>query len=102
MALLSHPFRILPSGAAAVHEDGTEEYLAERIALILATGAGERPLVPEFGLGDLAYEQLMTPALAVQAELFELPVDIISVTETVNPNESRQYLVEFDVQTGEF
>ncbi len=102
MALLSHPFRILPSGAAAVHDDGTDEYLAERIALVLATGAGERPLVPEFGLGDLAYEQLVAPSLSVQTELFEIPVDIISVTETVLPNEARDYVVEFNVQTGEF
>lgn len=102
MALLSHPFRILPNGAAAVHEDGTDEYMAERIALILTTGAGERPLVPQFGLGDLAYEELLEPALAVQTELFEVPVDILSVQQTVLPNESRDYIVEFDVRTGEY
>lgn len=99
--LLSHPFRILPNGSAAAYDDATEEYMAERIALLLATTQGERPLVPDFGVGDLAYEGLTQPALANQCDLFDLPVDIIEVRENVLSAEATDYTVVFDIPVTE-
>lgn len=100
MSLLSHPFRILPSGSAAVLDDATDEYMAERIALILTTEEGERVLVPDFGVGDLAYSGLTQAALAVQCDLFDLPVSILAVEEKPMSDDLVGYTVTFDIDTG--
>ena len=97
MALISHPFRILSNGRVATEEDNTEDYLAERIALLLTIEARERPLCPEFGVGDITYQGLIRPTLESQIELFDIPVEITDVLETVGQNEALDYLVEFEI-----
>lgn len=97
MGLISHPFRLLSNGRIATEEDNTPDYLAERIALLLTIEARERPLCPEFGVGDLTYSGLVQPTLESQAALFEIPVEITNVTENVGQDESIEYLVEFEI-----
>lgn len=79
--LLSHPFRLAPNGQMATIDDSSDEYIAERIGMIISTRPGERPMVPLFGIDDPAYDDLSLPALQVQMELFEIPAIIEDVDE---------------------
>lgn len=97
MSLLSHPLRVLPNGSFATAEDGTEQYMTERIGLILTTRSGERVEVPDFGIGDLEYEGLAQAALENQVEQFGLPVNIESVTERVMSDSTIGYEVSYSI-----
>lgn len=79
--LISHPFRLSRNGGIATIDDSEDEYIAERIAIIIATRPGERPMVPLFGTDDPAFDELSLPALQVQMELFEIPAIIEDMDE---------------------
>lgn len=96
VALISHPFRILPNGNVATREEDSDEYLGERLELILTIRPGERLLVPEFGIGDLEFQGLAASALENQIELFGLPVTIIEVVERVTGEGTVDYTVRYD------
>lgn len=57
-AVLSHPFRIGPTGAIAVVEEDTEAAHAEAVAVVCLTRKGERPMVPSFGVVDPVFDEL--------------------------------------------
>lgn len=57
-AVLSHPFRIGPSGACATVEEDTEPAHTEAVAVVCLTRKGERPLVPSFGVLDPVFDEL--------------------------------------------
>lgn len=50
--VLSFPFRIEPSGAAATVEHGSDAMIDEHLAIAALTAPGERLLVPTFGVDD--------------------------------------------------
>ena len=100
VALISHPFRLLPNGSIAAREDSSTEYLAERIAVVLLVSPGERPLVPIFGVADPAYSNLDVAALTAQMSTFGIPVKIRGITKTINSDELTDYLVEFEKTGG--
>jgi hypothetical protein len=50
--LLSFPFRIDPSGAAATVEHGSDSEVEELLAVGVLTTPGERVQVPTFGVND--------------------------------------------------
>jgi hypothetical protein len=56
--ILSHPFRIGPSGAVVVVEEGSTRANAEAVAVLVGTRRGERPLQPLFGITDPAFGRL--------------------------------------------
>jgi hypothetical protein len=95
--LLSHPFRLLPNGSIAARDDGSDEYLAERIALILITQPGERPLAPLFGINDAAFNSLDQQALEAQVSIFQIPVNIVDVTTDTITDSTINYTVQFTV-----
>ncbi|KWW97392.1 hypothetical protein LI90_4364 (plasmid) [Carbonactinospora thermoautotrophica] len=78
MGILSHPFRITPTGEAATVEDGTPEAHAEAIAVLVMTRRGERPMAPGFGTSDPAFGRL-DPA-EVEAGLALWGPDGVTVT----------------------
>lgn len=57
-AVLSHPFRLGPTGAAVVVEEDTEQAHAEAVAVVCLTRKGERPMVPTFGVLDPVFAEL--------------------------------------------
>lgn len=97
--LISHPFRVSPTGSIAVADDASEGYLAERIALLMTIREGERPLVSDFGLGDLEFQGVIESALTTQVELWGIPVVITSVKEDAVDDASVNYTIEFEVDT---
>ena len=94
--LLSHPFRLLPNGQIATRDENTDEYLAERLALILSIAPGERQTVPLFGIDDVAFDRLVQSALQVQVELFGIPVTISGVRADVKSDGETVYYVDFE------
>lgn len=52
MRVLSHPLRFDSSGALVTIDDGSDRHAAELGGVIIATGSGERPLAPEYGMPD--------------------------------------------------
>lgn len=99
--LISHPFRVQPNGQVATLDDTTDQYLSERLALILSTIPGERAAVPLFGINDPAYEDLPMSALQSQVDIFDLPVNIINVTKKPLDDTRTDYVVEFDIEYPE-
>jgi orotidine-5'-phosphate decarboxylase len=51
-SVLSFPFRITPSGSAAVVEHGSDDEITELLAVAALTAPGERIQVPTFGVDD--------------------------------------------------
>lgn len=95
--LISHPFRLTAGGSVATHEDGTEEYYAERLALLILTKPGERVLVPSFGLRDPTFDEVDDAMLAAQIELFGPPVTIASIGARPINDVIQEVIVEFDM-----
>lgn len=96
ISLLSHPLRLLPNGSIAALHEGSDAYLAERLAVILMTAPGERPLVPFFGINDPTYSNLDLAALSGQIRTWNVPVEVRSVTTTTLDEARVQYDIEFD------
>lgn len=93
--LFSHPFRIDPNGKVVTTDQDTDQYLAERLSVILQTQPGERPLVPEFGVEDFVFGELSLPALELQMEMFDLPIIIDDIREYVISDGRTDYTVDF-------
>lgn len=97
--LLSHPFRVTGNGNVATAEEYTEDYLAERLALLMTVRNGERPLVEDFGLGDLEYQGVIESAVITQVQLWGIPIVISTVKETVVDDTQVEYAIDFEVDT---
>lgn len=78
--LISHPFRVAPSGSIATAEEGSDEQLSMELAVAVVTRPGERPLSPEFGIADPVFVGFEPDALRLHIDLFGPPVNIDSVT----------------------
>lgn len=83
--LISYPFRLAESGRVVTVRDGSDDAITEQIAVLVLTIAGERPLVPGFGLPDPAYSELDTEALSAALALFgpDVVVSDVLLDETV-------------------
>lgn len=58
--VLSFPFRLTPTGAAATVGYRTVTEIDEAIALLTLTQLGERPMAPDFGVPDPAFHGIHT------------------------------------------
>lgn len=95
--LIAYPFRLADDGRVETHEQDSEAYIAERIALILACRPGERPLVPAFGIDDPTYGNITMSALQNQMLLFGLPVQIDDVTRFDVDEANTNFTVSFQI-----
>lgn len=77
-AILSHPFRLAPSGSVATVEQDTAAADAEQIAVLILTRTGERPLVPAFGISDPVFAELNPAEVLAGIATYGPPVDIES------------------------
>lgn len=100
--LISFPFRLNNAGTVAVLEDGTEDYYAEQLAVLLLTRPGERPMVPDFGVTDPTYDVFNDEELDAKIEMFGPPIQLTGVTtEFVGPTqEAIQVTFERDDDEG--
>lgn len=81
-ALISHPFRLAPSGVIATVDDTSDQYVAEQLAVLILTKPGERPLVPDLGLADPTFAGFDGSTLQEQVDAFGPPCQIVDVTIT--------------------
>jgi len=94
--VLSHPFRFQPGGGpAATVQEGSDQYKAEQIAIMLMTHPGERPLVPDFGVADPTFVGVEEAALATAIAEYGPPLTIQSVTITTLDATSENVVVAF-------
>lgn len=63
--VLSFPFRLTPTGAAATVGYGTDTEIDEAIAVLALTQLGERPMAPDFGVPDPAFHGIHTGDIQV-------------------------------------
>lgn len=56
--VLSFPFRLTTTGAAATVEHGSDAEVDEAIAVLVLTNVGERPMATDYGVPDPAFAAL--------------------------------------------
>jgi hypothetical protein len=78
MRLLSHPFRLLPNGAAATVEEDSEAGDREGLVHIALTVRGERHMAPDFGINDPTFTGFDPGDVAACASVFGPAVEIVS------------------------
>jgi hypothetical protein len=77
--LLSYPFRLTAAGSVQTVEEGSDEQLAQELAVAVLTRQGERTLVPAFGVADPVFDGFEPDALRLHVELFGPPVELDAV-----------------------
>lgn len=91
--LISFPFRLNNAGTVAVLEDGTEDYYAEQLAVLVLTRPGERSMVPDFGVTDPAFDGFNDEELGAKIDMFGPPIKLSEVTtEFVNSTQQAVFL----------
>lgn len=94
--LIAHPFRLGDDGRIQTHEQDSNAYLAERIALVLGSRLGERPLVPAFGVGDPTFDGLTLASVQNQMVVFEIPAVITNIERDDISDSTTSYQVSFE------
>lgn len=95
-AVLSFPFRVTASGAAATVEQDSDEQKADLLAALILTRPGERDLVPGFGVPDPTFVGIDVAAVEGAAAVFGPDVTITDVQVTVTGPGSQDVLIEFE------
>lgn len=98
--LISYPFRLAPSGAVAVVEQGTDEQLAMELAAAVLTRPGERDLAPLFGIADPVFAGFEPDALRLHVDLFGPPVNIDEVALRFVDDRTQDVVVYFSADDG--
>ena len=95
MNLISYPFRVAESGRVVVVPDGSVTAVNEQLAVLVLTVAGERSLVPGFGLPDAAFGELSVEALGAAIDLFGPPVTITEVLVEPGPRDTQRVVLSW-------
>lgn len=74
---MAHPFRLAGTHVATVDE-GSEQAVAQAIAVLTATRRGERPLVPAFGVTDPVFDRIDLAEINAGLALYG-PDDVVAV-----------------------
>lgn len=76
--VLAHPFRL--SGAAvAVVDDGSEQGVAQLVAMLLSTRKGERPLRPGYGITDPVFSRMDLAEINAGLTMFGPAVEVVAI-----------------------
>ena len=80
--LIAFPFRVAPNGSVFTQLDGSDEYYAGELTMLVSTVPGERIVVPTYGVNDPTFNEFPTAVLMSAVETFGPPVDITDVIIT--------------------
>ena len=78
--LISHPFRLGPTGAVVTKPEDSPEYYAELLAVMIGTIPGEREQVPLFGVNDPTFGLVDPHELEAKVRTFGPPIAITDVS----------------------
>lgn len=95
-SLFSWPMRVTESGYFPVEDAHSEAYTTQEITVLLKTTAGERVLVPAFGINDPAFSSLGVSEVESKVAVFEIPAQITDVVEVLKTDGRYDYRIEFD------
>lgn len=98
--LIAYPFRLAPTGAVAVVEEGTDEQLAMELAAAVLTRPGERELAPLFGIADPVFAGFEPDALRLHVDLFGPPVSVDEVSLQFRDARTQDVVVYFSAGDG--
>lgn len=79
MRILSHPFRLTPSGSLATVEQNSTQGIAEQVAMLILTEQGERVMLPNFGITDPTFGSVDPTEISLQVALYGPSVSVASV-----------------------
>jgi hypothetical protein len=94
-ALLAYPFRLDAAGSVVTVPEGSDEQLAQELAVAVLTRQGERDLVPSFGIADPAFVGFDGDALRLHVELFGPPVELEDVEVVFLTDTTQDVTVRF-------
>lgn len=95
---ISHPFRRGRDGALVTVAEGSLALAAQLAGHVLATRPGERPLAPQYGLGDPVADALDPVEVAHAVQWCEPEVAVVDVRLSADGDRT---LVEVDVTWAE-
>ncbi|MBC8092248.1 MAG: hypothetical protein H7Y15_09990 [Pseudonocardia sp.] len=98
--ILSFPFRIDPSGAAATVEHGSDGEIDELLAVAALTAPGERVLAPTFGVDDPAFTGFDVAALQRHCNDFGPPVTITLASATRRSDDREELSLAWERRGG--
>lgn len=82
MRTLSHPLRLDNSGALVGIDQGSDRHAAELAGVVIATGKGERPLAPTYGLADPTSSGVSSAIVAAAVARCEPDLKVTAATVT--------------------
>ena len=88
MRVLSHPLRLDNAGAMVTMDDGSDRQAAELAGIVLATGAAERGLAPEYGLPDPTATGVSADVIAAAISRCEPDLTVTSTSITSASNDT--------------
>jgi hypothetical protein len=97
-SLISHPFRLGPTGSIVVHEQDSDDCYAELLAVMIGTRPGERDQVPQFGINDPTFSTIDPHELTSKLSVFGPPLQIQGITVQPISDTEQDIIVEFTVQ----
>lgn len=98
--IFSDPFRITPSGAVATIDDSSDPGIAQLIAAIVKTHAGERLMFPDFGLPDPVFSKIEPTLLAAVIGAYGPNVRLTKLESSFPSGTQQDVLIGFDNNTG--
>lgn len=93
--ILSHPLRLGPGGGLATVEQGSEQSLAEQLAVFLLTKKEERALVPAFGVRDPTFHELDQEEVNLGLSVFGPPVQVSAIEANIKADGSAEVKVTY-------
>lgn len=93
--LISHPFRLTPSGRVATVEQGSDAAAAEQLAVLLMTRPLERPLAPGFGVTDPAFQKLAASEVAAAVETYGPAVELHAIDIVATSDSDQRVVVTY-------
>lgn len=99
--LLSFPFRIGSSGAAATVEHGSDDHINELLAVAATTSPGERIQAPTFGVPDPAFDGFAVAALQRHCADFGPDVTIVAAGSAQRDDSREALTISWQRNGGE-
>lgn len=96
MDLISHPFRLVGGSIASVPQ-GSDDSIAELVAVLLLTRRGERQMVPMFGVTDPAFQTYDQSDVQLGIDLFGPAVELQGVDLTFPTDATQEAVIRYGI-----